>query len=395
MFATDVNACLLGRHSTMPPLNSRKRFTLDGDDALEAHFAVICDSVLHNVRQIVPSRNLEALLLGGGYGRGEGGVLGTPEGDQPYNDLEFYVFISGNRFLNRRRFTPALNHLAHELTKVAGLEVEFHIISSARLRRNKPSMFYYDLLAGHQQLHGNGTVLRGCDHHRDSKQLPLSEATRLLMNRSTGLLLAREKLSGGIITPEQRDFIARNIAKAQLALGDAVLTVCGQYHWSCRERNRRLATLEHTISQEPWFTPVCHHHDSGVEFKLHPHRSSAFATELRQQHENIAQLMLHVWLWVEGKRLQTGFHSARQYATSKIDKCPETNPWRNRLLNLRIFGPTTLMAPSSRRHPRERVLNALSILLWDREDSAKLLRDLLRTDCNLLDAYRRIWEQVR
>ncbi|HEX5222059.1 MAG TPA: hypothetical protein VFZ59_21025 [Verrucomicrobiae bacterium] len=391
MLATDLNA----RLPTLPRLTTDKRFTLDGDDSLEARLAASCQAVARGVQQIVPERKLEALLLGGGYGRGEGGVLQTRDGDQPYNDLEFYVLISGNRFLNRRRFAPALNRLAHELTEFAGVEVEFHIISSAQLRNSQPSMFYYDLVVGHQQLCGNANALRGCNHHCDPTRLPPIEATRLLMNRGTGLLLAREKLSGEVITSDDRDFIWRNIAKAQLALGDAILTVCGQYHWSCRERNARLSALDQSVARQPWFDLVCCNHDSGLKFKLHPHRSDASAAELSQRHQSVVDLMQEVWLWIESQRLQTAFHSARHYATSALNKCPETNPWRNRLLNTRLFGPAILWSPSSRRHPRERVFNALSLLLWYEADSADILSGLLRSDSNFVEAYKTIWQRVR
>src|SRR4051794_37699748 len=72
------------------------RFTMDGDDALEKHLTRGCEQVLSGVRGLIPAHKLEAVLLGGGYGRGEGGVLRTSEGDRPYNDLEFYVAITGN-----------------------------------------------------------------------------------------------------------------------------------------------------------------------------------------------------------------------------------------------------------------------------------------------------------
>src|SRR6185437_1721005 len=72
------------------------RFTMDGSDALEKHLARICEKVLGGVRALISENKLEALVLGGGYGRGQGGVLKTNSGDAPYNDLEFYVFLRGN-----------------------------------------------------------------------------------------------------------------------------------------------------------------------------------------------------------------------------------------------------------------------------------------------------------
>ena len=219
-----------------PPANPRSngavRFTLDGSDGLEHRLTRLCEKVLAGVRKIIPSRKLDGLLLGGGYGRGEGGVLKIGAEDFPYNDLEFYVFIRGNNWLNERLFARPLHHLEQELTLVAGVEVEFKIVSRAKLRRRPASMFYYDLATGHRRLLGEKKLLAGCDHQRDARNIPLSEATRLLMNRCSGLLFARERIEHEPFAAEDADFVGRNLAKAQMAIGDAVLAALGQYHWS-------------------------------------------------------------------------------------------------------------------------------------------------------------------
>src|SRR5438270_14023722 len=86
----------------------RARFTIDGSDGLESHLARICERVRGGLYAIIPPSKIDGVVLGGGYGRGEGGVLKSESGDQSYNDLEFYVFIKGNRLLNQRRFGGAL-----------------------------------------------------------------------------------------------------------------------------------------------------------------------------------------------------------------------------------------------------------------------------------------------
>ena len=88
-----------------------QRFTMDGSDALESKLAATCEKVLSGVKSLVPAAKLEGVLLGGGYGRGEGGAMKTPVGDLPYNDLEFYVFIRGNSILAERK----LRHQARRL----------------------------------------------------------------------------------------------------------------------------------------------------------------------------------------------------------------------------------------------------------------------------------------
>src|SRR5688572_22876775 len=166
--------------SATPATSGGPRFTLDGNDELEQHLDEACRMVLEGVRSIIPEWKLDALLLGGGYGRGQGGVLRTEAGDRPYNDLEFYVFLRGNTFLNEQRYRAALRDLAEELTPVSGVEVEFKIHSLAKLRRSPVTMFYYDLMLGHRRLWGGKQILAGCQGHREPKNIPLSEATRLL-----------------------------------------------------------------------------------------------------------------------------------------------------------------------------------------------------------------------
>jgi hypothetical protein len=144
------------------------RFTLDGDDALERHLERTCARVLSGVRGLVPPRTLEAVLLGGGYGRGEGGVLRCPAGDRPYNDLEFYVAVRGNRHLNELRYRRRLEVLGEILTHLADVEIEFKVISLAEQAARPVSMFSYDLVAGHRNLWGDAFLdrLPAWDHHR-------------------------------------------------------------------------------------------------------------------------------------------------------------------------------------------------------------------------------------
>jgi hypothetical protein len=353
------------------------RFTLDGSDSLEVHLRYTCDQVLAGVQSLVSPSKLEALVLGGGYGRGEGGVLKTPSGDRPYNDLEFYVFVRGNRLWNERRYRNRLQHLGEALSSEAGLHVEFKVDSLDRLRQSAITMFSYDLVSGHRLLwpvcptpDAAGaepsalSVFTGCDHHRAGERIPLQEATRLLFNRCTGLLLAKDLLRHTELTFEQTDFIGRNLAKAQLALGDAVLTAFGRYHWSCRERRSRLDQLAAT-GDPAQFAEIGRHHQAGVEFKLHPRQVFESSQKLRSRHREISNLALNLWLWLESRRLKQPLSSAREYAFGLLEKCSGTSRCRNLFLNVKTFGPAILFDRMAAFYPRERLLNSLPLLLWD------------------------------
>ncbi len=382
--------------------NIARRFTIDGGEALESRLAVMCDRIRAALRGLLPPDKLDAVFLGGGYGRGEGGVLATPDGNQhPYNDLEFYVFLRGNRHLNELRYHRPLEVLGQILTPQAGVDVEFKITSLAEFTHSPISMFSYDLVSGHRRLLGHEDLLDACVHHTIAEHIPLTEAIRLLMNRCSGLLFARERLERkNRFTDADADFVQRNIAKAELAFGDVVLTAHGRYHWSCLERQRRLAALSPDRAL-PWLEQVGRHHAAGVFFKLHPERSTASLAQLRAEHEKVSALGLQLWLWLESLRLKTSFTSARDYVANPLNKCPETKPARNWLVNLKTLGPG--LRHHRFRHPRERILHSLPLLLWEPDalDSAhwrKRLQTELRSNApgftELVSAYRALWSHV-
>jgi hypothetical protein len=391
------------RQPVVPPdVDVQPRFTADGSRELEQHLAVTCRKIAAGVRGLVPSSKLHALLLGGGYGRGEGGVLRTDEGDRPYNDLEFYVCLRGNRHVNELRFGRALHVLGEILTPQAGVEVEFKITSLPELERTRVSMFSYDLIVGHRWLVGDEALLQRCAHHRVAEDIPLSEATRLLMNRCSGLLFAKEKLAKQEFTGADADFVRRNIAKAELALGDALLVAYRSYHWSARERHRQVERLARSAPM-PWLHDVCRHHAAGVAFKLHPERSRSDHGTLFGLHAQLTDLARDVFLWLEDQRLDASFASTTDYALSTHNKCPELSPRRNWLINARTLGARPFLEARAGRHPRERILHALTLLLWEREalSSPTLVARLqseLRTNATsfpaFMAAYRDLWAKV-
>lgn len=402
--------------ASQPPVawTTRSRsqaFTLDGDNAIESHLERTCARVLSGVRGLIPERAFEALFLGGGYGRGEGGVLRqSGVEDRPYNDLEFYVAIAGNRHLNDWRYRRRLEVLGEILTPLAGIEVEFKITSLAELAVRPVSMFSYDLIEGHRLIWGrpDAHLLADCGHHHRAENIPAEEATRLLMNRGSGLLFARERLERGpgSLALDDADFIRRNIAKAELACGDAVLACEGLYTWSCRERHRRLEGIRERLPAA-WRETLVRRHADGVAFKLHPVSGEISREELQVPLAEAAALLRDCWLWIESRRLGRNFSSVRAYLEDPGDKCAGGPVLRNVLLNLRADGwrARRWTWQGLQHHPRQRIFHALAILLWERDALAisPELQSRLHAELNReaapartwLPAYRALWARVR
>ena len=384
--------------TTLSFQTERPRFTLDGSLELEQQLEALCGRIRRAVLRVVAPPKLEALVLGGGYGRGQGGVMGTDSGEAPYNDLEFYVFIRGNPLVSTRKHGPAFRQLERDLSPGAGLHVEFKIDSLAQLERRAVSIFSYDLVSGHRILQGGPAIFSRCAHHAEAPRILGSEATRLLLNRCSGLLLAKELLQKDYLRADECDFIGRNLAKVQLALGDALLVLEGHYHWDCLERARRLRQLRRPGIQ-PLLERVLEHHSAGIRFKLHPCREETSLETFRTAHRTLTGLALEEWLWIENERLGARFSDLGEYAFSPVEKSSGRGFWPNLLLNLRTFGPAALLERNCTRYPRQRLLNTLPILLKERlladGQTRRYVQRQLHTRAQdwrgLVAAYKRLW----
>ena len=165
--------------------------------------------------------HLHALVLTGGFSRGEG----TVRDGAPINDYDLVAVRSrpGGRALYR--------DLGHELTRRIGLEVDLMPVWRRRLRYVGPKLFWLDVGLGGRVIAGDPRALQELPP-LVAKDLPRREAARLLGNRAAGLLLALP----GPRAPPDPHLTALQGAKAVLAAMDATLLHKGLYAARLRER---------------------------------------------------------------------------------------------------------------------------------------------------------------
>lgn len=215
----------------MTPTSWNERsFTCVQDSAADA----IVRNLLDEVKQAVMALELpgfRGLVLGGGYGRGEGGV--TAE-HTLYNDLDFFVFLD----VPESSFPALLERLepvSRTLSARVGIDVDFTLRTAARLRLDVRRLMVQELLRGHVVVAPDefdlSTWAGVSELAADS--IPVGEAARLLMNRGMGLLLAARPSATG-------SFVLRNINKAVLGAGDARLVAAGRYAWRLAAREAAL-----------------------------------------------------------------------------------------------------------------------------------------------------------
>ena len=191
----------------------------------------------------VPS--LAGVVLGGGYGRGEGGARGelkvqssklkveSSKSDvacRLSNDLDFFAITrDGTTDADAAAVAKALEPLSRRWSEKLGIDVDFTGRTPWRLRHDQERLMVQELIHGYVDVVGEkGEVLFAGIERREPSDLPWMEAARLLMNRGMGLLFARVE--------KDVDFTNRNINKCILGAGDAFLISRGLYRWRATER---------------------------------------------------------------------------------------------------------------------------------------------------------------
>lgn len=326
-----------------------------------------------------------ALVLGGGYGRGEGGVFrAAPEAaPQLYNDLEFYLFAAPPAHDAVRAWCGRWERSGSAELE---LDVEFKILPADALRVAEPSMFFFDLLQGHRLVWGDAAVLQEAPSRlREPALLPAEEAARLLFNRGSGLLFAAWQLEQD--PADRTGFVRRNHAKARLALADAVLALAGRHDGSCRERARRLQT--EVVDGPPHFPLLRRWHAQGVQFKLHPRHDPCRPDELRAAQWELVDAWIGTFLWIEARRFGCALPDADAYLARGGRLFPARSRWRNLALRARDLMRRGSCLPCWTDYSRAPLMRALVAALDGQE--ARAAREIGRSAGTWRTHYRRWW----
>jgi len=214
-------------------------YTLANDAIVNALLDATVRELAADLAQL-PARNfLEAVLLGGGYGRGEGGA--TPD-HRPYNDLDFFVITkTGTGGEIRTQIDQSLQPLRQKYHEKLGIDVDFAPSRNLdTLDKISKSMMFQELKYGHITVSGNEHALSGFATV-PAAELPHLEGFRLLLNRGAGLLFACQDLEKSV------DFNVRNLYKSILGCHDALLVIGNAYDYSFR---RRMAADDNHLYQQ-------------------------------------------------------------------------------------------------------------------------------------------------
>lgn len=229
-------------------------FSKSANPNVERLIAEALEGIRASLAASPESAAIRAVALGGGYGRGEGGA--TADG-MPYNDMDFFVIMNGKKPSPRIR--ALLNGISREWGGKLSIDIDFCCVKSLKaLYKDAETLMIQELFAGSRIIFGDEHIFDDAPR-RPFSDIPWTEATRLLLNRGAGLLFARQRASD----PAETDFVRRNLHKAALGCGDAILIVHHDYHGTGTERLEALRKYY----EASWLIPA---YKAALEFKYKP-----------------------------------------------------------------------------------------------------------------------------
>lgn len=263
--------------------------------------------------------DLEAIVLGGGFGRGEGSVLVDPDGSMHVvNDYDLEIVCRehwGNypsKLINRVRFQKKLGQLEESLSSRLQIkQLDFGLRNTSDYVRATPRLADFDLKYGHRLLYGNRDPISAMPDFKPT-DIPPFEGTWLLRNRGLGLLLARLYFQNGEIPAIKSENFYIEITKAILAMGDALFILSGRYVCSYTERAARFHELAHNrFSSMPELSRL---YPLAAQYKLRPRVSMYPDMPPMTLWHHIVRLYVTFFLFYESQRLKRTIASTHEYA---------------------------------------------------------------------------------
>jgi hypothetical protein len=274
-------------------LPKREKFTHSGSSEVERQIRIIVGEVADVVSHTLLSENFHALVLIGGYGRGEGGVRCDEGYEAPNNNLDFLLITNHLNPVLENRWQHMIDQKLESIQQRYQIGIDLSMISGTALHRSPSRIMWYDMRGGHKTILGNADFVNSMKHFQIDR-IPVWDAHNLLVNRGT-LLVINDCLPTDDNTVETQRLKIRHQVKAVIGYGDAILYSYGLYHWSYAEKQRRMRSLSQVSSS---FREL---YDQAMEYRFRPRNDTL--QEMLASTEFVRQQCESVHLDFESRRL--------------------------------------------------------------------------------------------
>jgi len=295
-------------------------YTINDDPEADQAVKDILDMVVEGIVDLL-GKHIRAIVLIGGYGRGEGGVLKVEGGYKLVNDFDMIVFVDKKFKKIKNKYKEPVEKLAKELQpKTNGLkQIDIDITNTRRFRLVPNKVSYYEIKYGHKVIYGDLNLYDMMPVFKP-ENLPIFDGTFYFYTRGSGLLIpAIYLIKGQLGNKENQEHFQIELQKACMAIGDALLLMKGQYHFSYQERLKRFQSLINinNILPKNLKAKIEYFYEWGVERKLNPlferQRIDGYDDFVNKWY-NVREVFGDFFMWFESERLGIPFRNWMNYS---------------------------------------------------------------------------------
>ena len=308
------------------------RFSVRGSAEFEERMSALFTDLADHARKVLPPDVCRAMVLLGGYGRGEGGVVMTDEGECPHNNLDFLVITRRISPVEQERLKTRVQEAIHPLAQTYGIEFDVAAITESKLRRSPSLVMWYDMRFGHKTVVGDAKLVPSLKRF-SVERVPSWDIMNLLVNRGTLLVINDQLIVARELRPDDRQRVVKHAMKAIIGYGDALLYFLGRYDWSYAEKQKRMRACKDAPDA---FRAL---YDEAIEFRFQPQYAAYVDRDLPAWMDELRIALAPIHLLCERKRLRCERLTWETYAETVFrralwDDSRSPRGWAKKAVNL-------------------------------------------------------------
>ncbi|MFO7895650.1 MAG: hypothetical protein R6U84_01775 [Candidatus Cloacimonadales bacterium] len=273
------------------------KFTVRGTEKVEQLIRDMVAEIATTIIEDLPESDYEALIMLGGYGRGEGGVVIEAGMEKPHNNFDFILLSNNQSESENDRIKKALMLKLEAKSKKLNIGIDLSVISARKLQSAACRIIWYDMRFGHKTIYGNADFVPALRHFSLDK-IPAWDARNLLVNRGTLMIINDLILEKAQLDEKLKRLIVKHIIKAIIGYGDTLLFFLDDYSWSYLQKQQKMQQRSDVNEK---FKAI---YDEAMNFRFQPDYPKYLAKDLGAWTEELREHFQEIFLLCESKRLQ-------------------------------------------------------------------------------------------
>lgn len=294
-------------------MSSYGRLTVKGSKEFDEKLGKVLDDISLDIKTLISEDLYEAVILIGGYGRGEGGVVKVENREYPHNNFDFIVVSKNITKDEEVLLSDMCKSIFDKHTESLGIFVEFTVISASKLLNIDPLVITYDMKYGHKVIAGNSDCLTK-NTNFEVETIPSWDIRNLIVNRGTLLIINDLILEKENLVYKDKKTVIKHWVKAIIGYGDALLFYLGKYHYSYVEKQKRMKALNNI---DPKFKAL---YDKAMEFRFQPNYERYDKFNINKYHQFLKAELTKIHFLCESLALDNVEINSKTYITKAINQ---------------------------------------------------------------------------